>query len=138
MGAVFALAGCAPAEGDPCNIDKPNCPEGLMCWRVPGGNPEARCMTTAQAEQGCAKGPRCSEAGDCQFRAVEAGGICEPKTDAHCKNSAECRTNGGCALDDGVCLPKTDADCIQSEACTKHQLCKLDMSGLTPACGAPQ
>lgn len=129
--------GCATKEDGECNIDKPDCPAGTLCWRAPGAGTAASCVTSAAADQGCKKSPACVEEGDCSFNTL-GGGFCEPRSDADCKASQICKRVGECTLKDGVCLVTSDADCEQSEACKLGKRCKLNLEALKPECAAPQ
>src|SRR5690349_3334700 len=68
--------------------------------------------------------------------AAGCGGRFEPRTQADCLESKECRQRGACfhAYDrEGVghyCTPHSDAGCRDSEACRKRGECQVLLTGI--------
>lgn len=64
----------------------------------------------------------CGYAGEC----TPSGSKCVPGSDADCRQSLKCKTEGGCTLDKKLnkCVVGSDADCLQSSECKNQYMAK--------------
>lgn len=74
---------------------------------------------------GVALGQPC-DAAPCKdhgFCTRNKGGNCGAATDADCKGSAACKSNGFCKHHEGRCIQGSDGDCARSDYCKPYGLC---------------
>lgn len=97
---------------------------------------DGACVPEAALESHrCVHAASCRLHGGCHPR----DGFCEAASDADCRASLECLTQGRCAYDDGLCLVG-DSDCGATTGCALEGTCTtqhlpLAILGIGPICG---
>lgn len=111
--------GACTGKGDRCVATDPD-----DCLRSRACRDDGKCALVADrceaTESVCAKFAGCAALGRCGVK----DGACAATSDAHCKNTENCKTDGLCSAVNGACTAQGD-DCRSARACTEYARCTV-------------